>query len=278
MIKKVLMGVGALAVLPALFFGRDASSYFHTAKNNMRDAVKQEIPAEFEVERVRDMVANLVPDIRQCMHVIAGQQVDMEHLQSDIVRREDTVADQEKILLSMTKDLDGGHQEIQYASRTYTSDEVKRDLAVRFDKFKVAKEALQRDRKILKAREKALVANQQKLDNMLSAKQDLEVQIAQLDARLKSIQAAETVSELNFDDSQLAQAKSAIRELNKSLDVKERMLEVEGRFTNLIPTEDVRTVPEDLTSQIQDYLNDSADDQREVLPLETPLALRAIGE
>jgi peptidoglycan hydrolase CwlO-like protein len=184
MIKKVLMGVGALVVLPALFFGRDASSYFHTAKNNMRDAVKQEIPAEFEVERVRDMVENLVPDIRQCMHVIAEQQVDMEHLQSDIVRREDTIADQEKILLSMTKDLDGGHQEIQYASRTYTSDEVKRDLAVRFDKFKVAKEALQRDRKILKAREKALVANQQKLDNMLSAKQDLEVQIAQLDARL----------------------------------------------------------------------------------------------
>jgi hypothetical protein len=83
---------------------------------------------------------------------------------------------------------------------------------------------------------------------------------------------------LNFDDSQLAQAKSAIRELNKSLDVKERMLEVEGRFTNLIPTEDVRTVPEDLTSQIQEYLNDSSDDQPEELPIETPLALRAIGE
>lgn len=278
MIKKILMGVGAMALLPVLFFGKDASSYFRTAKNNMRDAVKQEIPAEFEVTRVKGMVENLVPDIRQCMHVIAEQQVDIEHLQADIVRREDAVADQEKILLSMTKDLDGGQQEIQYASRTYTSDEVKRDLSVRFEKFKVAKDALQRDRKILKAREKALVANQQKLNNMLSAKQDLEVQIVQLEARLKSIQAAETVSELNFDDSQLAQAKSAIRELNKSLDVKERMLDVEGRFTNLIPTEDVRSVPEDLTSQIQNYLEDSSDEQPEELPAENPLALRAIGE
>lgn len=278
MIKKILMGVGALVILPALFFGKDASSYFRTAKDNMRDAVKQEIPAEFEVTRVKGMVENLVPDIRQCMHVIAEQQVDIEHLQADIVRREDAVADQEKILLSMTKDLDGGQQEIQYASRTYTSDEVKRDLSVRFEKFKVAKDALQRDRKILKAREKALIANQQKLNNMLSAKQDLEVQIVQLEARLKSIQAAETVSELNFDDSQLAQAKSAIRELNKSLDVKERMLDVEGRFTNLIPTEDVRSVPEDLTSQIQNYLEDSSDEQPEELPAENPLALRAIGE
>ena len=71
MIKKILMGVGALVILPALFFGKDASSYFRTAKNNMRDAVKQEIPAEFEVDRVKDMVENLVPDIQKCMHVIA---------------------------------------------------------------------------------------------------------------------------------------------------------------------------------------------------------------
>jgi len=284
MIKKVLAGVGALVVLPVLFFGSDASSYFHTAKNNVRDAVKKEIPAEFEVDRVKGMVENLVPDIQQCMHVIAEQQVDIEHLQADIVRREDTLADQEKVLMSMSRDLDStkgladADQKIQYASRTYTSEEVARDLSHRFEKFKVAKEALERDRKILRAREKALVANQKKLDNMLGAKRDLEVQIAQLEARLKSIQAEETVSELNFDDSQLAKAKEAIRELNKSLDVKEKMLEVEGRFVDLIPTEDVRSVPEDLTNQIQEYLNETSDSNSEELPAENPLALRAIGE
>lgn len=279
MVKKLLMGVGALALLPILFFGKDASSYFRTAKNNVRDAVKQEIPPEFEVSRVKGMVENLVPDIQQCMHVIAEQQVDIEHLQADIVRREDTLADQEKVLLSMSKDLENAQsQDIQYASRTYTSDEVARDLSHRFEKFKVAKEALERDRKILRAREKGLVANQKKLDNMLSAKQDLELQIVQLEARLKSIQAEEAVSELNFDDSQLAKAKAAIRELNKSLDVKERMLDVEGRFVGMIPTEDVRSVPEDLTVQIQDYLSRPTDEQPEGLPAETPLALRAIGE
>lgn len=279
MVKKLLVGVGALVVLPVLFFGKDAASYFHTAKNNMRDAVKQEIPAEFEVARVKDMVENLVPDIQKCMHVIAEQQVDIEHLQADIVRREDTLADQEKVLLSMSKDLDSaGQQDIQYASRTYTSDEVARDLSHRFEKFKVAKDALARDRKVLRAREKALVANQKKLDNMLGAKQDLELQIVQLEARLKSIQAEAVVSELNFDDSQLANAKKAIRELNKSLDVKEKMLDVEGRFVDMIPTEDVRSVPKDLTSQIQSYLQEPSDDQPEELPTENPLALRAIGE
>lgn len=278
MIKKLVLGVGALVVLPTLFFGRDAVSYFRTAKDNVRAAVKAEVPPEFEVQRVKGLVDNLVPDIRDCMHVIAEQQVDIEHLQDEIVRREDALGDQEKILLSMTKDLESGDSEIRYVNRTYTSDEVSRDLAIRFDKFKVAKDALDRDQKILKAREKALAANQEKLDNMISAKQQLEVQIAELEARLKSIQAAETVSELNIDDSQLAQAKSAIRDLNKSLDVRERMLEVEGRFTNLIPTEDVRKVPEDLTAQIHEYLNRSDNAETEEAPVSTPLVLRASNE
>jgi hypothetical protein len=278
MIKKLIIGAGLLVALPLFIFGTSAMSYLTTARDSVREAVKREVKPEWEVKRVKGLVDNLVPDIQKCMRVIAEQQVDIEHLQGEIVRREDALADQEKILLSMTKDLESGDEEIQYVNRTYTSEEVRRDLSHRFDKFKVAKDALERDRKILKAREKALAANQEKLENMISKKQDLEVQIAELEARLKSIEAQETISELNFDDSQLAQAKSAIRDLNKSLDVKERMLDVEGRFANLIPTEDVRKVPEDLTAQIQEYLNRSDESEPEELPVSAPLVLRAESE
>ena len=70
-----------------------------------------------------------------------------------------------------------------------------------------------------------------------------------------------------------------LTDLNKSLDVKERMLEVEGRFTNLIPTEDVRKVPEDLTAQIHDYLNRPDENDLEEHSIgETPLVLRAASE
>lgn len=278
MIKKIVLGVGALVLLPTFIFGTSAFSYLTTARDNVREAVKREIKPEFEVQRVKGLVDNLVPDIRDCMHVIAEQQVDIEHLQNEIVRREDALVDQEKVILSMTKDLDSGDQEIRYVNRTYTQDEVERDLSMRFEKFKVATDALKRDRKILKAREKTLAANQDKLNNMITEKQDLEMQIVELEARLKSIQAQETISELNFDDSQLAQAKAAIRDLNKTLDVKERMLDAEGRFVNLIPTEDVRRVPEDLTAQIHDYLNRPEESDSQELPVNTPLVLRAANE
>lgn len=258
MLKKIILGVGIAVLIPVLMFGRDAASYVKTAGESVRKAVKNEVPPEFEVQRIKDMVDQLAPEIRQCMHVIAEQQVDIEHLNEQIVAREDGLADQEKILLSMTHDVDSGVKNITYANHTYTNEEVQRDLSHRFEKFKVAKEALERDRKILKARDKALKSNQRKLDEMLTQKQDLEVKVAELDARLQSIQAQSTISELNFDDSKLAQTKQAIRELNKTLDVRERMLDVEAKFVDLIPTEDVRPVPENLSAEIRGYLGREA--------------------
>ncbi|HUG18838.1 MAG TPA: hypothetical protein VMM56_07650 [Planctomycetaceae bacterium] len=258
MIKKALLGVGLALLIPILIFGRDAGSYVKTAGESVRKAVKNEVPPEFEVQRIKDMVDHLAPEIRQCMHVIAEQQVDIEHLNEQIVARADGLADQEKILLSMTHDVDSGVKNITYANHSYTNEEVQRDLAYRFEKFKVAKEALERDRKILKARDKALKSNQKKLDEMLTQKQDLEVKVAELDARLQSIQAQSTISELNFDDSKLAQTKQAIRDLNKTLDVRERMLDVESKFVDLIPTEDVRPVPENLSAEIRGYLGREA--------------------
>ncbi|HSG70070.1 MAG TPA: hypothetical protein VLA12_06625, partial [Planctomycetaceae bacterium] len=179
--------------------------------------------------------------------------------------------------LSMTHDVDSGVKNITYANHTYTNEEVQRDLAHRFEKFKVAKEALERDRKILKARDKALKSNQKKLDEMLTQKQDLEVKVAELDARLQSIQAQSTISELNFDDSKLAQTKQAIRDLNKTLDVRERMLDVESKFVDLIPTEDVRPVPENLSAEIRGYLGReaTADSKTEA---DNSLVLRSLDE
>lgn len=254
MVKKALMVVGGAALLPVFVFGRDALSYLRTAGESVKTAVKAEVPTEFEIQRIHDLLKNLIPDIRQCMHVIAEQQVDIEHLNDDIRDRDSALQKQEEVLLGMTQDLDSGQQTFRYAGQTYTADDVRKDLARRFDKFKVARESIDRDKQILRAREVALKANQDRLEGMLGAKQDLEVDLAQLEARFKSIQAAETVSDLAFDDSQLSQVKQAIRDLNKQLDVKERMLDVEGRFVELIPMEDIRTIPDDLSDQVRDYL------------------------
>jgi len=251
--KKFVIGAAVLATLGTFVFGRDVVSYMKTAGNSVRQAVKAEVPVDFEVERARKMVEDLVPDIRRCMHVIAEQQVDVESLQNEIHESELAMKQQKEAMFTLRSDLESKDTEFVYASRSYTKDEVRNDLAQRFDRFKIATDTVKRNSQILRAREKALDANREKLENMLSSKMDMEVQIEQLEARLKSVQAAETVSNLEIDNSQLTRAKSLIKDLNKQLDVKEKLLDAEGKFTGLIPVDTQVEEKRDVVKQMDAY-------------------------
>lgn len=253
MLKKTLIGTAVAAALAVFVFGKDVFSYARTSASSVRHAAKSEVPIEFEIQRARDLVGNLMPDIRHCMHVTAEQQVDIENLTVDIARKEDELGRQKGQILALRNDLASGDQTFVYASRTYTSDDVKRDLATRFERFKGAQESLARDKQILAARQKALEANQKKLDEMFVAKQNLEVQLEQLDAKLKTVQAAETVSELAIDDSQLSQAKALIKQLNRELDVRETKLNNEGKFVDQIPVDAAEEAPVNIGERIDEY-------------------------
>lgn len=253
MIRKALIGTMAGLVLGTFFFGRDVFSYARTWGSSIRDAVKAEVPLEFEVERAHEMVENLVPDIRNCLYVIAEQQVDIENLDDEIARKAANMDEQKEAILALRTDLKSGDTTFVYARRSYSSDEVQRDLAHRFERYKAAEEMLHRQRQILQARQKTMLANQEKLEKLLVAKQDLAVQVAQLEARLKTVQAAETVSTLEIDDSQLSRVKKLIRELNRQIDIKVKVLDAEGQFTDLIPVDAKPASTADVTREIDAY-------------------------
>lgn len=258
MIKKAIVTTIAVALLGGFVFGRDLFSYAKTSATEVRRAVKREVPLDFEVQRARDIVEDLVPDIHDHMHLIATDQVEVERFRRDIARKEAGLARQEKAILALNDDLKTGNGTFSYASRTYTSDEVRRDLKERWDRFKTAQETLDRDRRILTHREKSLRANEERLDKMLLQKKELEVKVEQLTARLNSLralQAAEASSAIDIDNSQLSRAEKLIAELNKQLDIKEKVLDARGKFNGLIPVETEEVVPENLTEEIDDYFH-----------------------
>ena len=273
MIKKALIGTVVLATLGTFVFGRDVISYAKTWASSARNAVKREVPVEFEVQRAREMIEELVPDIRNCMHTIAEQQVEIEDLNRQVAAREEGLADQELAIRTLRNDLDGGSQKLVYHGRTYTVSDVKRDLSTRFSRFKIAKDTLNREQQILRAKADAVAANEKKLENLLVEKQNLAVQIEQLEARMKSIQAVETVSKLEIDNSQLSRAKKLIRDLNKQLDVREKMLDAEGKFAGLIPVEtSSKNADVDIAKKVDEYfqLNDAEETETQVVNLDSP--------
>lgn len=270
MLKKIIIGSAAAAAIGTFVLGHEVWSYVRTGAHSVRQAVKAEVPIEFEIERARNLVDQLIPDIRHCMHVVAEQQVEVEHLGQQIARRERELGGQKDAMMSLRTDLGSGRSVFVYASHTYTSDEVKRDLATRFERFKAAEEILAADRKILAARQQNMLANQEKLEGMMHAKKDLEVKLEQLHARMETIRAAETVSHLAIDDSNLSHARQLIDELNKHLDVKQKVLDAEGQLTGLIPVEAAAQVPApvNIEQQIDAYFSQEPADAASVVKME----------
>ena len=88
--------------------------------------------------------------------------------------------------------------------------QVETDLTRRFEQFKVKEATLGKLRQVLAARERGLVAGREKLKAMQAAKGQLEVDVANLDARLEMVKVAQSTSEFNFDDSRLSRTKDLV--------------------------------------------------------------------
>jgi len=229
MLKKSLIAFAVAGTLGTLAFGRDLSSYLRTAGGEARQALKSGVPIEFEIQRARDMVESLIPEVRTCMHVIAEEEVNIDHLNREIAKAEVGLERQKGEILTMRKDLE--------SSQAASQQEIRRQ------------------------RERSLVSAREKLEAMLNEKRTMEVEIEHLEARLKQVQAAQAASHLSVDDSGLSRARQLITELNKQLDVETKVLDAQGQFTGLIPVSAREPAPADLARQIDQHFGTASTTQ-----------------
>jgi len=253
MIKKAIVASAALVLLGGFFFGRDLFSYATTSACWVRDSVTDQVPIEFEIERARKMVRDLVPDIRKNMRVITQEEVEVERLKKKIDQAETRLAAAKTNIVRLKTDLQSDTNVFRYASHDYSREQVKRDLSQRFERFKTHKATLASLYEIRDAREKSVEAAHQKLEGMLAAKRQLEVEVENLEAKLKMLEAAQTTSDYVFDDSRLSRVKTLIGDLHNKLEVAQKMVDAEGKFVGEIPLSD--PVPDDIVDQVTEYFD-----------------------
>jgi phage shock protein A len=253
MIRKLIYGAGIGCIVMLFLFGRDALSYVRTSAGWVKDSVRESVPVEFQIDRACRMIASLEPEVRRNMHVIAKEEVEVERLGRHIERLEQRLTKDRADLTRLTDDLQSGKSVFYYAGRRYSDDQVKVDLANRLNRVKTNDATLINLTKVMHARERGLEAARQKLEQMLAAKRNLLVDIANLEARQKMIEVAQTASDrCDLDDSQLARTKELISEIEARIEVAERLVNVDSEFHDEIPLDP--EVEEDILKQVADYL------------------------
>lgn len=236
MLKKSLIVGAGMLLLAGLFVGPgNVCSYVKTGVSSAQSAFKGSVPIEFELERARQMVTDLAPEIRHHTLEIAKVEVDVERLEREVAARDERLAVQKSQMMELKEGLDEGRTVFTYANRHFTDTQVRSDLTNRFEQYKTEEATLENMRKILGARRASLEAARQKLVEMREAKEQLKLDIAHLESQLKMLEVAQTRSDYKFDNSSLSRTKSLIQDIRTRIEVEAKLADAEVEPVDRIP-------------------------------------------
>ena len=256
MVKKGLFAGGALVLLLGLLFGRDGLSYATTSFGWVRQSVSDSVPVAFELQRARDMIKGLRPEIENNIRLVAKEEVEVHNLKGQLAASEKSLAKSKTEIERLTADLKRGDSFV-YCGKNYTARQVESDLTNRFESYKVKAATIEKLSQIIGARERGLTAGREKLKAMQAAKTQLEVDVANLEARMEMVRVAQTTSEFNFDDSRLSRTKELVKNIGTKIEVAEKLVNADTTYPGQINLEEPAS--SNITEQISKYFENTDD-------------------
>ena len=261
MVKLGLLSVAGLTIAGGLLFGHEFSSYITSSTRAVRTAANDAVPIDFQLRRARDLVDDIIPEMQANVRVIAQQEVEIESLKKDISNSERSLSEERTRVSKIRDCLNTQRASFTFGEHAYTRDQIKEDLARRFDTVKEAEVILSGKKRLLENRDKSLTSAMQQLEKARSSKSLLESQIASLEGQYSLVKAASngTNCGLSIDNSKLAQSQKLIEQIKKQLDVAERVLAHQSRFVEPIQVDGLSE--KDLLTQVDEYFKPGSTDE-----------------
>ncbi len=253
LMKWSVTGVVGLALVGGLLLGTDLGSYVTSSAKSMRTAVKGAVPVEFELQRARDLLDDIIPEMHANVRLIAQEEVQIANLRAEIEQGQRALTEETTRVARLRDTLTTQKVSYTLGGMNYSHVQVKEELARSFDRVKEAQVHLASKERLLTTREQALQAAMAMLDRTRSQKVRLEDQIQGLESQYRLVQAASVGSSVQIDNSKLAQTENLIRQIKQRLDVAERVLAHETRFVQPISVDVIDE--QDLLTQVDDFLS-----------------------
>jgi chromosome segregation ATPase len=257
MVKKGVLGAALGAGSLFLVFGTSAPSYVKTAFHKVRQNVNDSVPPQFEIDRARQDIENLKPMFDQNMETLARAEVEAENLESEVGAMQANLEKAKQTILAMQQKLKTGDFRLT-GHVTDTADNIKADLAQRLDHYNYTSDTLKQKQEILRAKHKIIKAAHDQLLNLKEQKSTLLDKLANIEVRLRVIEATQTKNEFNFDDgSTLSRAKQTISDLEKRLNVMAHRAEIAARYGDIDSPSSYVDPHRDVVKEVEEKFGDT---------------------
>lgn len=233
-------------------------SYVRTSARSVKSAVQDQIPLELELERARDMVDRIIPELQANIQILAEEEVEVANLRKEIESTENRLRSQKQIVSTLRDQMTTHQVSYQLNGRDVSRNQLAERLAFNFNNAKQTKLVLDSKRRLLETRERALNAARNSLSSTQQEKEKLENQIEALAAQHRLLKAQSVTSRIRIDNSALSQADKLLGQVQKRLETAKRVLAHQSDLFAEIPVED-EIVEDELMADIDDFLVDHHD-------------------
>lgn len=260
-LKRLTVGALGVALVGGLLFGSNLIPYAQTAFSNVRATAQDSVSVPFQIDAAKGQLAKIGPEIKNMVHQIAKEQVQINRLKNDLKLQENRLEASYDEMMTLRSHIESGDKfYVATNGKAYNSSRVEEDLRHRFKIYQTAEKTKEKQSEVLSIRQKALKAAVAKLDEAKSQQRELEVQIEHLVARNRMNEVVETASQINIDNSQLAKTREMLDNLDARISADEEVLNIAPKYYGQIPVNlDSVDDDSDILSDMDDYFGDDAE-------------------
>jgi len=234
MCKKLV--VGGLILVACLWVAKRTNfvSYAGTIIANGRDRLRQEIPRDLELARVRNEIKNLDRDYQALLGPIAERKVAVRRLEGEVSSAKANLTERREGLLALTSAVESKEKEIAYQGGNYNLAQAKVKLAQDFSLFRRMEVNLATQEKLLDAQRKNLSATLDQLGKLVNQKREFEITLAQLEAQEAVLAVDRCQSPLQTDEGRVADISNTLKEIQQAQEIEQAGRELQSQYGSKI--------------------------------------------
>jgi hypothetical protein len=231
-----------------------------TTAKSVQKKVKQRVPLEFELQRAKEKIGEILPDLQSQVRMIAEEEVAVAKLEKEVHAGQTRLESLESKLTLLREKMRTTQASYAVEQIDLNRQQMTEHFQARFNHFKQSRLSLDAKQKLLEKRKEGLSAAVTMLDQMRCRQSELKLKVEALAAQHRLIKASQIESGTLVDGSQLSQADQLLDQIETRLQVAQRVMDYQDdglEASNLEVAVDERDVLSEFDAYFDDGMNAS---------------------
>jgi len=229
---KKLLVIGLLAV-GGLWVCRNTNlpSYISTLMCRGQRALKNQVPRDLEIERLRNDIAKLDTRVRDLIGPIADKLVRIQELEAEVKTARGNQARLKQDVLALSAKVDKGGEFVSWDNETYTVADARSRLEADLARYEDLGATVKHREHALTALRESVRLGKKRLTTLKEQKRNFEARLARIEAAQEYLTQEEAKVGRNGNQDPASNIDQGLKDLERRLKVLQSELELERQFT-----------------------------------------------